>query len=995
MSGAEAVFVVSLISAILTIIEASKTIYDAARDAKGQPEEFRLVAARLPLVTELLRSAEKKTKELDETAQEALEPILESCKAKAESLNKIFQKVIRKDDDKWYDRYKKALGALGKGNKVESLMKGILKDIQLLVYEKLRGTATEAQLKEIEEAIKQMNEMPSSLPEETGGVNQHHHGSGNNNANLGKGLQHNGSGDIVTVHGDGHFGDNYFRNCLQDLRTTDPRDDKKRIEMAKGGLRRDSYHWILDHPDFHKWRNNEHSRLLWIKGDPGKGKTMLLCGIIDELSPATALEDEEASMLLSYFFCQATDERIRSATAVLRGLIYLLAEQRPPLISYIQEKHKNAKEQLFKDANAWVALVEILTNMLADRSLRGAYLIIDALDECVIGLDRLQDFIIENSSGSSHVKWIVSSRNWPSIEKGFNQAKQKENLCLELNEKHVSEAVTTYIQFKVDWLAKQNNYEDDTQDVVQRYLSSNANDTFLWVALVCQELADISGWEVEEELIAFPPGLDALYKRMIDQICNSRHAKLLKSILAVVSAVYRPMTLGELASFVDIPPRSSHNHKVLAEIIGLCGSFLTLRERTIYFIHQSAKDFLIQAASNDIFPSGIDDMHHVIFSRSLQVMSRTLRRDVYNLRAPGITIDQVTPPDPDPLAVVRYSCLYWVDHLLDCSITGNSNDRKNGGLVEEFLCKSYLFWLEALSLMRSLPSSIVMIIKLEGWLQADESPNLYAFVHDAKRFSRYNRQVIEQAPLQLYCSALVFAPEKSVIRTIFEKHIPSWIQSKPKVQEYWSAALQTLEGHSDSVRSVAFSPDGKQVVSGSGDGTVRLWDAVTGAALQVLEGHSGYVQSVAFSPDGKQVVSGSGDGTVRLWDAVTGAALQVLEGHSDYVRSVAFSPDGKQVVSGLGDGTVRLWDAVTGAALQVLEGHSDSVRSVAFSPHGEFLPALLISNNWVVEGPINILLLPPDYRPNGTVAVYNKTIALSQSSGRILFIQFTQGEKTL
>src|SRR5437667_331846 len=83
----------------------------------------------------------------------------------------------------------------------------------------------------------------------------------------------------------------------------------------------------------------------------------------------------------------------------------------------------------------------------------------------------------------------------------------------------------------------------------------------------------------------------------------------------------------------------------------------------------------------------------------------------------------------------------------------------------------------------------------------DENPNLHAFIHDVGRFAVYNRSIIEQAPLQLYCSALIFAPEKSIIRETFEKYIPTWIQRKPKVQAHWSAALQTLEGHSDAVYS--------------------------------------------------------------------------------------------------------------------------------------------------------------------------------------------------
>lgn len=149
------------------------------------------------------------------------------------------------------------------------------------------------------------------------------------------------------------------------------------------------------------------------------------------------------------------------------------------------------------------------------------------------------------------------------------------------------------------------------------------------------------------------------------------------------------------------------------------------------------------------------------------------------------------------------------------------------------------------------------------------------------------------------------------------------------------ALVRTLSGHSDWVKAVAVTADGKYVISGSGDSTLKVWNWQAGEEVRTLAGHSERVLAVAITPDGKYVISASRDKTIKVWNWQTGEEVRTLTSHSDWVFALAVTPDGKYLISGSTDKTIKVWNIETGEILYTLKGHWREVRAVAVTPDGK------------------------------------------------------------
>ena len=174
-----------------------------------------------------------------------------------------------------------------------------------------------------------------------------------------------------------------------------------------------------------------------------------------------------------------------------------------------------------------------------------------------------------------------------------------------------------------------------------------------------------------------------------------------------------------MAPFIELHDGLSNDHQTLLGIIAICGSFLSLPEGNIIFVHQPANQFLLKETPNEIFAGCKEAGHHAILSSSLYAMFKTIGRDAFGINYRGLPVKEfITWPSTNPLAAAQYACVYWVDHLQDgwCNKHDDLSLEEGGG-VDAFLQQKYLHWLEALSLLGSISQGIAALLKLDGLLR--------------------------------------------------------------------------------------------------------------------------------------------------------------------------------------------------------------------------------------------------------------------------------------
>ncbi|KZT67318.1 WD40 repeat-like protein [Daedalea quercina L-15889] len=682
------------------------------------------------------------------------------------------------------------------------------------------------------------------------------------------------------------------------------------------------------------------SPVFFLSGVAGAGKSTVAMTLCERL--------KKMGILGGSFFCSRKQAKQRDVKSISPTLAYLLAQHSPDFqVRLCDVLEKNPDVATYVPEKQFRTVIGQHAGTVFAGAVLAPVFVIDAVDECD-GVDATYDFlkIILREAPHQHLKFFVTSRPEPRIRDTFAHPGSRTLRLHDIESDIVDADIHRYLTARLSGLGDNWPSSKDIETLVIR-----AQRLFIYAATACRYITFFKGDQqgrlrsLVDPFAATHTGVDGIYGHILDQAMdelNDQEINMTRQCLHTLVCMRNPLPVHEFAALLDLSPGQVRTafialHSVV-DVPDADGGVLAT-------YHASFPDYLTTKERSGDKPWAMDAeaMHSRLFTRCLKIMHTDLRFNVSGCSTSYTTnTDQPSLSELSPY--LSYACRFLVDHLTMSSCSVEFAVER----VTYFLREWFLYWLEVLSASSHAGTVSSLVMRLVVWFRAQVSANMTESVAtclrlllDANQFVvRFRTPILESAP-HIYLSALAFAPPDSEIARAWQDRLERRLVVHTK-QQLEVLPLLRLRGHESWIRRVAFSADGRQIVSASLDGIIRFWDSGTGDAIgQPVQGPIHEVVSVAFSPDGTRVVSASserGNYSLLIWDAETGNTVgRPLEGHTGDVNSVAFSPNGELIASASYDETIQVWDVSSGLGAPASRPpmkHRDPVFSVAFSSDG-------------------------------------------------------------
>ncbi|KAJ3037546.1 hypothetical protein HDV00_001591 [Rhizophlyctis rosea] len=746
-----------------------------------------------------------------------------------------------------------------------------------------------------------------------------------------------------------------IRRITTILKPLDFEAERKRLRQAhQEGTRM----WLLD--EIFIWLKEEDSRVFWLKGDPGVGKSVM-AGVV-----ANALQGE--LHLGAAFFCKHDDVSRRDASKLIHTMACGLAHWDHRIAFHLEKflrAHPHITSQSVPEQFAGLVLEPLSAVPDSDNTV---VLVVDAIDECGEKHSRkdiLNVLGVECAKLPSFVKLFVTSRMEEDIVAAFANLepyklldpRDRNNLHdLELKaQSMLEEQLSHHAISQIELL-----------DLVDMIVKKSAG-VFVWLTMAEPFLRECNDVEkMRTTIVDLPSNVEGLYEGTLMRAYERCPA--LADIVPLVIIAQEPLTPATIAGFLGFT-----DLEVTSALDVMSG--IVKADQVVKVRHKSLTDFITnpERCKEKSLLVSLPSGNAKLAAYCLTSMNNLLRPNPCNLatRCLNSEIPKLAEGIQTSIPHIIYAAEFWLDHVLH---SGDEDTEHLLPLVGAFLTTKLLDWFEVLSLLgqEHVNGAIFRLWDLHLWLKKHPDTEQYQdLAYDAWRFLQDFHSLIHGSAFHIRCTSVecvaISAAETYLVtcsvdktakvydtrsgtrlRTLEDAHPLSYVCISPdetfcvtvsqhRTITVWNiatgAVVKRIEDTSAAF-SIAISPDGKRIVTGSVKESAKIWDLASGTLLRELVGHTDAVKSVAVSRDGVHIVTGSDDGTVRMWNMDTGMTVMVFEGHTKAVEAVAVSDDGKWVVTGSADATARVWDPSTGSALQTLEGHVTAVEAVAISGNG-------------------------------------------------------------